>query len=493
MKYDYDVIVLGGGAAGLTSAGLAASFGAKTALIEARKLGGDCTWYGCVPSKALLQAAKISHLFNSSEKYGIVGQKSEINIEKVLSKVHSIQNHIYNDADHPDIYKKLGIEVINAKGKFLDRNKILITNQDDNSEKIISGKFIFISTGSSPFIPPIKGISEIDYLTNENIFSIKELPKELLVVGGGPIGCEMAQAFLRLGSKVSIVDISDRILNNDDSEHSEILKKSLEEEGITFHLKTVVEEFIKDGNKIKVKLTKEGKSTFYQFDKVLISSGRKPNIMNLDVEKVGIKFTNKGIITDQSGRTNIKNIFAVGDCAGSFQFTHYAEHMAKKTMSTALLKIPFKFEPQNIVWSTYTDPEVAHVGLTRVELEKKKIKYKIYRFPFAKIDRAITESNSNGWIKVYAKEFNGKIYGVDIVGTNAGEMINEFALAIKNNISLRKIADTIHAYPTYMLGNRRVADQWYVQKQSRTFVKILKMLFGYRGNLPDLSERGRIV
>lgn len=492
MKYDYDVVVIGGGAAGLTSAGLAASLGAKTALIETKKLGGDCTWYGCVPSKALLKAAKVAHLFKSANDYGFNTINPQFDIKDVMNHVHSIQNHIYEDADHPDIYKKLGIDVIFSKAEFINKNEILISDSYGNTKKL-SSKYFFITTGSLPFIPPIKGIDEIDYLTNENIFSLKELPKKLLVVGGGPIGCEMAQAFLRLGSEISIADMTPRILNNDDKELAELLKISLEKEGMIFHLGCKVEEFSNEGNKIKVKLTENGKSNYFLFDNVLIASGRKPNISKLKLETVGIKYNNKGIITDQSGRTNVRNIFAAGDCAGSFQFTHYAEHMAKKMVSTALLKLPFKFEPENIIWATFTDPEIAHVGLTLKELEDNKISFKIYKFPFEKIDRATAESSNLGWIKVYAKEFNGKIYGADIMGTNAGEMINEFALAIKNKISLRKIADTIHAYPTYMLGNRRAADQWYIQKQSRTFVNILMKLFGYRGQLPDTSDPDRIV
>lgn len=491
-KYDYDVIVIGGGAAGLTAAGMAASFGAKTALIENKKLGGDCTWFGCVPSKALLKAAKVAHTISNSDDYGISASKPIIDIEKVLSKVHSIQNHIYNDADNPEIYEKMGVDVISGFAQFVNKNIILI-KVNDNVVKQISSKYFFIAVGSSPVIPPIDGIHDLKFFTNENIFSIKKQPENLLVIGAGPIGLEMAQSFNRLGSKVTVVDLSESILNNDDRELSDILLNSLKKEGIDFKLGFKVEKFIQNHSSKKALLSSKEKNYDIEFDEVLIASGRKPNIFNLNLDNANVKYDKKGIIVNNSGRTNVSNIFAIGDCAGSFQFTHYAEHMAKKSVSTALLKIPFRFEPDKIIWATYTEPELAHVGLTQNQLKEKGINYKIYKFPFTKIDRAVTESRSTGLIKVYAKELNGKIYGADIVGENAGELINEFALAIKNKISLRKIADTIHAYPTYMLGNRRAADQWYVQKQSLTFVSLLKKIFGYQGQLPDLSEKERII
>ena len=491
MKYDYDIIVIGGGAAGLTSAGLAASLGAKTALIEAKKTGGDCTWYGCVPSKTLLKAAKVADTFRTADRYGIKNQTPIFDIKNIIQHIKDIQEHIYEEADKPEIYRNMGVDVIDSFARFIDRNTLEVCNEE-NCRRITS-KYIIIATGSTPYVPQIQGLDQINYHTNETIFSIDELPQKMLVVGAGPIGSEMSQAFTRLGSEVVVVTHSEKILPNDDPELTLQLKEILESEGIKYKTNYEIKNFSKKDEKIAVTISSGKDEETLLFDAVLISTGRKPTIDKLALEKANVNFNNKGIIIDKYCRTNINNIFAVGDCAGSYQFTHYAENMAKKAVSTALLKIQFKTEPDNITWCTYTDPELAHVGLTPAQLKERNINYKVYKFPFSKIDRAITESNTDGWIKIYAKKLNGKIYGVDILGHNAGEMISEFALAIKNNIPLRKIADTIHPYPTYLLGNRRVADQWYIQKQSRFLVKLIMKIFDYHGQLPDTSDPDRIM
>ena len=494
MKLEYDVAVIGGGAAGLTSAGMAASFGAKTIMIEAKRLGGDCTWYGCVPSKALLKAAKVAHTARTASKFGIKTNLEKVNINEVLGVVHNIQDSVYEEADDPSIYEKMGIEVVNGKASFKTTNSIEL-ELSGGEKRVVSSKYFVIATGSSPVIPPIEGVNDIPFLTNETIFNMEELPDKLVVVGGGPIGIEMAQSFNRLGSEVSVIDYSESILTKDDPEVISILKEQLKREGIKFYLNSGVQKFIKTENGIKViiKDSATEKERELECDKLLISAGRKANVTNLNLDGIGIKTTRKGIEIDSKCRTSQKNIYACGDVAGTFQFTHYAEHMAKVAITHMLLKLPFKLDTENVPWVTYTDPEVAHVGMGETELQKKNIKYETYRFPFAKIDRAITESENAGLIKVLAAKGNGKIFGVDIVGHNAGEMIAEFLLAKRNKVTLRQMADTIHPYPTYGLGNRRAADQWYVRKQSRTLVKVLQMLFGYKGILPDTSDPTRIV
>ncbi|MEO8398606.1 MAG: NAD(P)/FAD-dependent oxidoreductase [Ignavibacteriaceae bacterium] len=493
MKYNYDLIVIGGGAGGLTSSGLSASLGAKTALVEKSRLGGDCTWYGCVPSKALLKAAKVAYTFKSAEKYGIKSSNPEFDFSAIMKNIHKIQEEIYKEADAPEIYEKMGIDVIKAKAIFKDSHTIEVIDEKGLQRKITS-KYFVIATGGSPVVPKIDGIKEIKYYTNENLFTLEKLPESIAIIGSGPIGTEMSQAFNRLGSKVTIIDIGERILQNDDEELAKLLQKILKAEGINYLFKNKVKKFEKINNKIKVVSENESRNeTEVLCDAVLLSMGRKPNIDELNLDNIRVKTNKKGIIINKYCRTSVKNIFAVGDVGGTFQFTHYAEHMAKKAVSTALFHIPFSLEPENIVWSTYTEPEMAHAGLTEKQLKEKNIKYETYRFPFNKIDRAKTELETEGWIKIYAKSFNGKIYGADILGYNGGEMIGELSLAIKNGVTLRKFSDTIHPYPTYLLGNRRAADQWYVRKQSQTLIKFLQIIFGYRGKLLDKKNSEEIV
>lgn len=494
MKYDYDVAVIGGGAAGLTSAGMAASFGAKTIMIEAKRLGGDCTWYGCVPSKALLKAAKVVHTVRTAGKFGIKANIENVNLKEVLKVVHKIQDDVYNVADDPAIYEKMGVEVINGTAGFVDKRSIEIESSDGKIRKITS-KYFVIATGSAPKIPTIDGIYDVPFLTNETIFTSEELPSKMVIIGGGPIGIEMSQAFRRFGSEVSIIDLAESILGKDDPELTSVLKEKLLEEGINIYHNSSIQKVgqTETGIKVIVKNNKSNEEFELECDKLLVSAGRKANINSLNLEAAGIESNKRGIVINAKCRTTQSNIYACGDVAGTFQFTHYAEHMAKVAVSNMLLKLPFKIDKENVPWVTYTDPEIAHVGLTESELQKKNIKYEIYRFPYSKIDRAVTESENHGFIKVLAANRSGKIYGADIVGHDAGEMISEFSLAKRNGVTLRKMADTIHPYPTYGLGNRRAADQWYVRKQSRLVVRILQILFGYKGILPDTSDPLRIV
>lgn len=494
MRYDYDMTVIGGGAAGLTASGISASLGAKTAMIEEKKLGGDCTWYGCVPSKTLLKAAKVAHLIKTAEQYGLHNMKPEFDFAKVMEHVHKIQEQVYSDADAPEKYEQLGVHVSFAQAQFFDNHTLELFDNNGHASKLTSRYFI-IATGSSPVVPPIKGVSEINYLTNESIFSVTDLPRKLVVIGAGPIGIEMSQAIRRFGSEVVVIDVLDRILARDDRELADLLRQSLQSEGVQLLTETQVNKVENYHGKIRLaaKNTTSSEEITLECDALLLSVGRKVNIDGLGLEAAGVEYNKRGIIVNNRCRTSTKNIFACGDVAGQFQFTHFAEHMAKVAVSNALFHFPMSLDSKHITWCTYTEPELAHVGLTEAELKERGISHEVYRFPFSKIDRAITENETTGWIKVFAKKFNGKIYGVNILGANAGEMIGEFALAMRNGVTLKNIADTIHPYPTYILGNRRAADQWYVRKQSRAYVWLLQKIFRYRGPLPDTSDPERIL
>ena len=492
MSYDYDVVVIGGGAAGLTASGMSANFGAKTMLVEAHRLGGDCTWTGCIPSKTLLKASRVVHQMRNAGKYGLIDTKPDINFKKIMEHVWEVRQDVYEEADQPDIYRDMGIDIEKGRAGFVDPHTIEIQGAD-GEHRLITSRFFIISAGSSAFVPPIKGIQTVDYLTNASLFELDKLPGELLIIGAGPIGTEMAQGFNRFGSKVTVVDMISRILSKDDRELSELLREKLEDEGMTYYLGANVKKVENAESTINLHISYQGQQHILKGDALLMATGRRPNVDELNPEAAGINFSPGGIEVNDRCRTSQKHIFACGDITGRYQFTHMSEHMAKVAVTNALLRIPTKIDTKNVPWCTYTDPEMAHVGRTEDQLMRDNVNYKCYRFPFNKMDRAITENETTGWIKVFARKWSGKILGVSILGVNAGEMIGEFALAMRNGVSLRRMADTIHPYPTYVLGNRRAADQWYVQNQSELLVKALKKAFGYRGEIPDLSDPDRII
>lgn len=495
MKYEYDVAVIGGGAAGLTASGVATALGAKAILIEGHRLGGDCTWTGCVPSKAILKSAKVAQYMREAGTYGIESVEPKVNFRDVVGRIHSIRQHVYDEADAPDRLERFGVETMAAWARFVDPHTLELT-KPDGSKTNLTARIMIIASGSRAFVPPIDGLTGDDpapYLTNESIFELEQQPKRLAVIGGGPIGSELAQAFHRLGSKVRVFERGKGVLGKDNPELTPILLRKLQAEGIEFELESDVKRVEKRDSGVRLHYEGPGGEQAWDADQVLVAVGRRANVSGLDLDAAGVKTDRRGVIVNDKCRTNVRHIYAIGDVAGRYQFTHYAEHMAKIAVTNALIRFPQKMDMNSVPWATYTEPEMAHVGLTREELEKRGTKYQVYRFPFTMIDRAITESETEGWIHVFARSWDGKIYGVDILGSNAGEMIGEYALAVKNGVSLRKMADTIHAYPTWGLGNRRAADQWYVQKQSPTFVRLLQGLFGYKGPVPPPPDPSQIV
>lgn len=492
MKYDFDAVVIGGGSAGLTTSGIAANFGAKTIMIERDRLGGDCTWKGCVPSKTLIKAASVVHHMRQGEKYGLGIDAGKIDTAGVMKHVDMIRREIYEDADRPEIFEDMGIEVVFGSAAFSDDHTVDIT-AEDGTIRTITGRYIFICSGARAFVPPIPGLEDVEYLTNESLFEIDNLPARMVVVGGGPIGSEMAQSFQRLGTDVYLLDMAPGILMNDDPELSSILKEKMEQDGVSFYLGAAVKRFEKSGDSVKVFFESDGKEDSVSGDQVLLATGRRANMDTLNLDAAGVAYDKLGVTINDKCRTNRSHIYAVGDVTGRYQFTHMSEHMAKVATSNALIKIPLKIDKKHVPWVTYTEPEVGQVGATEKQLKEQGIKFETYRFPFSKIDRAVTDGVPEGLIKVYAKKWSGKILGASIAGAHAGEMISQYALAMRNGVSMRDFADTIHPYPSYGLGARRAADQWYIKNQSASLVKWIKRIFRYRGEIPDYTNTGRIV
>lgn len=455
MKYDFDVAVIGGGAAGLVSATGSAMLGAKTALIEKNKLGGDCTWYGCIPSKALLRSAQVFYLLKRLNEFGI-SAPGEIKYDPkfVMPHVRGIVARI--SARHPpELFEKRGIRVLFGNPRFLD-NKTL----ELNGAKIFAKRFI-ICTGSQAMIPPIEGLKNISYLTNENVFDLESLPKSLIVLGGGPIGIELSQAFGRLGVEVSIVEMLDRLLFREEEEASKILADNLKEEGIKIYTAKKAVRFLEEGRLIAVTLEdRNNQHSVIKAEKILVAVGRVANVKGLDLEKAGVEYNEKGIRVGPTLRTTAKNIYAAGDVAGPYQFSHMAEYQAIMAVSNALFPFKGRVNYNSVPWCTFTDPEVAHLGLTEEEARKKYKNIKIYKSSYSENDRAVTDLEEKGFAKVVVDR-RGRILGAHIVGAGAGDLIHGYVLAKSSGLKISSLSSAIHIYPTLSQVVKRSADQYY--------------------------------
>ena len=505
---EYDLVVIGGGAAGLTAAGMSAQLGARTLLVEKDRLGGDCTWTGCIPSKALLKAAKVRELARSAARYGLEPAHLRVDLAKVLGRVHAIQERVYEEADRPEVIAAFGVEVRTGEARFTGPHAIELATRDGKPPAGVRFRRAVIASGSAPAVPAIDGLDTVPFLTSESLFRLEQLPAHLVVLGGGPIGVEMAQAFRRLGSSVTVLERGASILPKDERELAALLRARLESEGVRVmcgvevirveRVDDVREERVGEGAAVtaagvRVAIEHDGASSILEADAILVATGRAARLASLGLDAAGVRTHESGIRIDARCRTSQRHIYACGDVTGALQFTHMAEHMAKVAISNAILGLPSKIDRAGVPWVTFTDPELAHVGARRVDLDRAGTKYRVYRFPFTKIDRAVAESATDGWVHVLTTPHTGRILGATILGDGAGEMIAELALARKYGIPLRKISDTIHAYPTLALGNRRVADQWYVQNASPLFVRVLRILRGLRGKVPSPPDRNRIV
>jgi pyruvate/2-oxoglutarate dehydrogenase complex dihydrolipoamide dehydrogenase (E3) component len=471
-KYDYDVVVLGGGSSGLVAAKLVNGLGKKVALIEKRKLGGDCTWFGCIPSKTLIKSANIAHQMTRIGQFGIKTESDiKLNADNVMAHVRAV---VQADADGhpPEAFQSEGIDVLFGASKFLDSHRIKL-----DERQITSAKFI-VCTGSHPFIPPIEGVEKIPYLTNETIFDLEKLPKSIIILGGGPIGSEICCAMNRLNVQVTVVEKAAHILSREDEELSVRLMDSLASEGVKFLTKAEVAKLAQqDGQIIATVLNDSGGSYQITAESILIAVGRRPNIDDLDLEKAGVEFDRKGIKVDKFLRTSARNIYAAGDVVPPYLFTHIAEYEAIIAATNACLPINRRVNYKNVVWCTYTDPELAHAGLTeRQGKEQYGEKIRVYRWEHKDVDRAKTDLTTNG-VSKFICDKKGKILGIHILGYSAAELMHEAQLAKSLGVPLSKIASVIHAYPSYSDAVRQPAKKCYIYKiQNNFLIRLLKRL-----------------
>ena len=451
MSEIYDLIVIGGGSAGLVAAGGAGILGARVALIEKTALGGDCLYTGCVPSKTLIRSAKFASDVKNAEKFGFQISDLKFNKDSFAFVTNRVQNVIKTIEPHdsPERFEKMGVEVIFGTPKFLNPHEIEVKLKDLNEIRILKAKRFCISTGSSPFVPPIEGLDETGFITNEEVFQLQNLPARLIVLGGGAIGLELGQAFQRFGAKVTVVEMAERVLIKEDEGVSALMEEILRREGarILTESKAVKARKISNGEKI-LTIEKHGKTQEITADEILVAVGRKPNTDNLDLEKAGVKYNEKKIFTDDYLRTSAKHIYAAGDVTNHFQFTHTADYEAQIVLQNAFLFYPFtkKADFRVVPWATFTEPEVARVGLTEKEAREKFGDVKIITVSFEDNDRAHAEGETEGFAKIIVK--GKKIVGAHIVGLRAGELIHEFVLAMKLNLSLDDLNKAIHVYPT---------------------------------------------
>jgi pyruvate/2-oxoglutarate dehydrogenase complex dihydrolipoamide dehydrogenase (E3) component len=446
---EFDLVIVGAGSGGLTAAGFAAQLGAKVALVEKNRIGGDCTWTGCVPSKALLKTAKVAHEIRTASRFGIDAKPPLVEMEKVRAYVRRAIERVYQFESAEELQKR-GIEVIRGAARFIDSRNIQVGDQ------LVRGRAFLITTGARPRIPSIEGLKDVPFLTYEQIFDNDRLPRSMIVIGGGPIGMEMAQAHQRLGVEVSVV--ADRLLPKDEPEAREVMRGVFEREGVRFvwgRAKSVCTQ----GAEIVVATDREE----VRGDLLLIASGRQPAVAGLDLEKAGLAYSEKGIPVDDRLRTNVKNIYAAGDVTGGYQFTHFAGWQAFQATRNALLPGSSSGLTNLVPWVTFTDPEVAHIGLTE-EQAKSKLgeSVTVHRWEMTHTDRAICEDDRDGFIKLVTDE-HGRLLGATVVNARAGETITEFIVAMKHGLKVSDLAGAIHAYPTYSTPVQQLAAEMATQ------------------------------
>ncbi|QUX93997.1 pyridine nucleotide-disulfide oxidoreductase [Marinomonas sp. CT5] len=478
-SFDRNLIVIGAGAGGLVSAYIAATVKAKVTLIEAHKMGGDCLNYGCVPSKALIKSAKVAHQMRHAENYGLNSSEPTFSFKKVMQRIHDVIAKI-EPHDSVERYSKMGVDVVQGYAKLIDPWTVEIQLNDGGTTRL-TARSIVLATGARPFVPDLPGLDEVGYYTSDTMWdafaTFDEPPKRLVVLGGGPIGCELAQSFARLGSTVTQVERSARIMGREDEEVSVLAQESLRQDGVNILTSHNALRCEKEGEVKRLIVEHDGQESVVEFDALICAVGREARLEGYGLENLGIE-TKGTIVTNDYLETLYPNIFAAGDVAGPYQFTHVAAHQAWYAAVNALFGSfkKFRVDYRVIPWTTFVDPEVARVGLSEQDAKEKGIDYEMVSYDLDDLDRAIADSAAKGFVKVLTVPGKDKILGVTIVGEHAGDLLAEFVLAMKHGLGLNKVLGTIHTYPTWAEANKYAAGEW---KRAHAPQRILNWLEKY--------------
>jgi len=475
--HDFDIGILGGGSAGLTIAAGAAQFGAKTLLIDKEgRLGGDCLHYGCVPSKTLIKTAHVYHLMKNAAQFGLPRHEiMPVNFRDVSDRIRSVIAEIQKH-DSVERFCGLGAKIEFGRAAFRDEHTVSLNGKD------ISARSWVIATGSSPAIPKIKGLEQTPFITNRDIFYLDRLPKSMIVLGAGPVSIEMAQAFCRLGTEVTVIQRSGHILGREDHDMADAVMQNLSAEGVTFLLNTSVHSVRDLGTEREVTITaKDGRTVSLTAETIFIALGREPNLQGLGLESAGVEYSGKGLKLDSRLRTTQKHIYGAGDVTGDYQFTHAAGYEGGVVLTNAILHLPRKANYTFFPWCTYTDPELASIGMNETAAREAGLKPAVWTEEFRMNDRGLAEGEGLGRIKLVLDEKENPL-GVQILGLHAGELISEWVAALNGKVKLSALAGAVHPYPTLAEINKRVVGNYFSGKIfSDKVKKTLKFFFSLRG------------
>lgn len=455
-RFDANLVVIGAGSAGLVSAYIGAAARARVVLIEEDRMGGDCLNTGCIPSKALIRSARIASYLRRAGEFGLRAGVPEVDFPRVMARVHDVIARV-EPHDSVKRYTELGVDCVRGHATLRSPWEVEVAG------RAITTRAIVLATGGQPSAPPVPGLSGIEYLTSDNLWTLQELPQRLAILGGGPIGCELAQAFRRLGSAVTVVEILPRLLVHEDAEVGKLLARRFAADGIQVLTGWTARAFSGEGAIGTLTVERSGETRQIPFDRLLVATGRRPNTANLGLDAVGVALNPNGTIkVNDYLQTSVPNIFACGDVAGPYQLTHAGAHQAWYCATNALFGSLRKFRVDYSVlpWAVFTDPEVARVGLNEQEARERGIAVEVTRYGIDELDRAITDGEAEGFVKVLTPPGSDRILGVTLVGPQAGDVIAEYVLAMRHGLGLRKILGTVHSYPTLAEANKYAAGQW---------------------------------